>query len=69
VSMSADQKRYQAQEDLRTLQSAKAIQGDKGRVAAASKEAQSQMKALQAHTQPKSIPKPVAKRPTAKKGK
>lgn len=44
--ISAEQKRYQAQDDLRTIQRATEIQSDKKRMGAAQKEAQTQMAAL-----------------------
>jgi len=42
----SDDKRWQAQEDLRTLQRAQEIQLSKSRVAAAQREANTQMQAL-----------------------
>jgi hypothetical protein len=44
--MNASDKRYQAQDDLRTIQRANEIQGDKSRMSAAQKEATNQMAAL-----------------------
>lgn len=44
--LSAADKKYQAQDDLRTIQRASEIQADKGRMTAAQKEAQNQMAAL-----------------------
>ena len=46
--MSAEDRRYQARDDLRTLQRAQEIQKDKARVTAATKEAQTQVKTIQA---------------------
>lgn len=46
ISASAMDKKYQAQQDLRTIQTASEIQTDKRRMAAAQKEAQSQIAAL-----------------------
>jgi len=42
----AEDKKWQAQDDLRTLQRAREIEADKERLARAKKEAQSQMTAL-----------------------
>lgn len=44
--MTASDKKWQAQSDLRTIQEAAQIQADKGRMTAAQKEAQNQMAAL-----------------------
>lgn len=44
--MTASDKKYQAQSDVRTMHEAAQIQKDKNRMAAAQKEAQSQMTAL-----------------------
>lgn len=44
--MSAEEKSWRAQDDLRTLQQAAKIQADAARVKAAQAEAQSQIKAL-----------------------
>lgn len=46
IRMSAMDKQYRAQDDLRTIQRAAEIQSDKGRMTAAQKEAQNQMAAL-----------------------
>jgi hypothetical protein len=47
TSMAAEQRAWQARDDLRTIQSAQGIQQDPRRMAAAQKEANSQVKALQ----------------------
>ena len=44
--LTAQDKKYQAQDDLRTMQRAAEIQSDKSRMTAAQKEAQNQMAAL-----------------------
>lgn len=46
--ISAVDRKWQARDDLRTLQQAQEIQKDRARVAAATKEAQTQVKAIQA---------------------
>ncbi len=51
--MTAEDKKYQAQSDLRTIQSAAQIQADKGRLSAAQKEAANQMAALASVTKKK----------------
>lgn len=43
----AEQRAWQAKDDLRTIQQAQAIQNDRRRMAAAQKEAEAQVKALQ----------------------
>lgn len=45
--MSAEEKRWQAQDDLRTMQRAAEISSDQQRMKAAQSEAQKQIKALQ----------------------
>ena len=47
MKMSAQEKKWQAEDDLRTLQRAAEIRKDKGRLAAARKCAKEQMAALQ----------------------
>lgn len=44
--MTAEDKKWQAQSDLRTIQQAAQIQADKGRMSAAQKEAANQIAAL-----------------------
>ena len=51
--MSAQDKRWQAQSDLRTIQEATQIQANKSRMTAAQKEAQTQMAALNSVTKKK----------------
>lgn len=48
----ASDRKYQAQDDLRTMQRAAEIQADKKRMVAAQKEAASQVKALQTVAKP-----------------
>lgn len=47
MSSAAQERKWQAESDLRTLKSAAEIQADKSRVKAAQNEAQNQMRALQ----------------------
>lgn len=51
--MSAEDRRWQAQDDLRTLQRAKEIQGSRARMAAAKKEATEQVRAITSATRGK----------------
>jgi hypothetical protein len=46
VSMGSQEKKWQAQDDLRTLQRAREIEANRTRLAAAKREADAQLKAL-----------------------
>jgi len=51
--MDADEKKWRAQEDLRTLQRAKEIEANRSRLAAAQKEAKAQISVLSSVTKRK----------------